>query len=77
MAREYGHTLGGGGGGGMGVPEPVPAAYTLPPAARTRELQNRGKDTLPREPSLGSLKQEEDAMGEVSHQAGQWQPLYA
>lgn len=53
LAREYGHTLGGG-GGSMGVPEPVPAACTLPPhAARTRELQNRGKDTLPREPGAG------------------------
>ena len=65
-----------GGGGSTGAPEAVPAACALPPhAARTGELQDPGKDTLPREPGWGSPRQEKGTVREVSRQAGQ--PLYA
>lgn len=42
-------------------------------AAAAKET-NKGKDAPPREPVLGSLRQEECSVGDVSNQADAWAP---
>lgn len=66
----------------VGQPREPPSQFWMPEeclqmaaaAKEDQELPDKGQDTLPREPVLGTLRQEECSVGDVSNQADAWAP---